>query len=641
MGLAGSGSDRGATRFEAAATWLAAWITVGLYYVGWALATGLADNATFSPYHVPGYLGVIALFAVVAERMFDRSATRGSGGRIRSAWAGRTTGERVIVVGTAILAFYIVADLLWVVVVGIGQNLEGRQAPTRLLLPVGLSLVASGWLVAAAGSRRGVGWLGVVGVTTIFAAIGFWIGPWHPVYSPWAEKPAIQVGDLRGEIWTMAADGGTQTRIVASGPGEATQPAWSPDGSRIVYVAWAHAGTDELVADLWTVAPDGSDARQITSDPEWDWIPAWSPDGAWIAFTSRPTPATPAAAPLGQPQAGGAPDVVAGTAGGWSIYLVRPDGTERRQLTTGGESMAPVWSPDGSRIAYHGTRDGNLDIFVANADGTSEQRVTDDPGADWSPIWSPDGTRLIFTSDRSGDDDVWVVSASGGAATNMTNDPAADQVPIWSPDGARIAFVSDRTADVEVWSMAANGTDLRNLTQSPASDDGRWSIGWSADGKRIVYGRTTGAPLASEPLVREDLGMLGVLVTALALALLVLAVDGIGGLPFGGLTVMIGVSTLLIAAISNGWRFIPAGIAAGVVGDLLTQRLRGPQRRVALAALVPATFVATQLLILALTGSLGWSPTLSLGAVLGAGLVGLSAAVATIRPSRSGVSGTE
>ena len=634
MPVSESGGDRGASRFEAIATWLALWIAAGVFLVGWAIQTGQTESATFSIYHVPGYLGLIALFAVVGERMFDRSAGGGVPGRLRSAWAGRSAGERVIVAGTAVLLVYIVLDILWQLVLGIGNGVDGRLAPTRLLLPVGLTLVASGWIVGAVVGGHRPGWLGVIAFATILTVLDFWIGPWHAVFSPWAAKPAIAGDDLRSEIWTMAPDGSGQTRVVLSGPDEASEPAWSPDGKEIAYVDWHVTSDGNRQAELWMVAADGSGARPVTSSSEWDWLPSWSPDGTRLAFTSREPPAATVPAPVTVPEAGGAPDAAGSGSGGWSIYLVRPDGSERHRLATGGESMGPVWSPDGARLAYHGTRDGNLDLFVANADGTSERRVTDDPGDDWSPAWSPDGNQLAFTSDRSGNDDVWIVPAAGGAAVQISREPGADQVPVWSPDGKRLAFVSDRTSDVEVWSMAADGSDARNLSRSSGTDDGRWSIGWSVDGSRLVYARWSPPPLTSDALVREDLGVLGMLITVLALAIVALVIEAVGGLPLGGVTVVVGVSTLIVAAVSNGWRFVPAALLAGAVADLLAARLAGPIRRLAVATALPSAYAAFVLLTVAVTTGLGWSITLALGVVLAAGLIGFGLAIASFARSR-------
>lgn len=622
MGLRGIGTDRGASRFEAVSTWLGLWIVAGLYLAGWAVGSGTAANATFSVYHLPAYLGLIALVAVVAERLFDRSAGRSSAAGIRSAWRGRTTGERLIVAGTLVLVGFVVADLAWVAVLGIGNGLEARVAPTRLLLPLGLCLVSGGWLMDAGIGGHRAGWLGVVSAATILAATGFALGGWHPVASAWAPRSTAGRDEMRTEVWTMAADGTRQTRIVESGPGEASEPAWSPDGKRLVYAAWAFDANGSRVADLWTVSADGTGAQRVTNDPAWDWLPAWSPDGQWIAFTSRSSPATAQPASAAQPQPGRGPDLSPAQAADWSIFLVKPDGTGRHELSTGGQSMSPVWSRDGTKLAYHGARDGNLDVFVSNADGSGEQRITDDPGDDWSPAWSPDGTRLLFTSNRAGNDDVWVTTATGGSAMQLTHDPADDEVPVWSPDGSRIAFVSDRSGDFEVWSMAADGTDLRNLTRSSGTDDGRWSASWSPDGSRIAFARWSPPPATADPLVRDDLGFLGILLTGGVLAVVLILVDALGGLPLGGLTVALGLSTAMVAAVSGGWRFIPASILAGVLADVVSWRLAGARRRLVSAAVIPAVFVMLLLLTVAIVDGLGWTITLAAGAIVATGLVG-------------------
>ena len=64
---------------------------------------------------------------------------------------------------------------------------------------------------------------------------------------------------------------------------------------------------------------------------------------------------------------------------------------------------SPSWSPDGGRIAFDSLRDGNGEIYVMNADGSGQTRLTDDPGFDGSASWSPDGSRIAFQSFRDGD----------------------------------------------------------------------------------------------------------------------------------------------------------------------------------------------------------------------------------------------
>jgi len=79
-------------------------------------------------------------------------------------------------------------------------------------------------------------------------------------------------------------------------------------------------------------------------------------------------------------------------------------------------------SSDGTRIAFYSDRDGTFEIYVMNADGGGQTRLTNNPASDDSPSWSPDGTRIAFYPDRD-----------GNGQTNLTNNPAGDQNPSWGP----------------------------------------------------------------------------------------------------------------------------------------------------------------------------------------------------------------
>ena len=74
-----------------------------------------------------------------------------------------------------------------------------------------------------------------------------------------------------------------------------------------------------------------------------------------------------------------------------------------------GENWLPAWSPDGTRIAFSSTRDGNPEIYVVNRDGSNLRRITNHPGIDITPTWSPTGTQIAFTSDRTGTPQIYVV----------------------------------------------------------------------------------------------------------------------------------------------------------------------------------------------------------------------------------------
>ena len=106
------------------------------------------------------------------------------------------------------------------------------------------------------------------------------------------------------------------------------------------------------------------------------------------------------------------------------------------------------WSPDGAQIAYSGDILGMRAIYVMNADGTGQRRLTDpeEGTMDLDPSWSPDGQQIAFTTDRDGPFGIYVIRADGTDLRQLTDATASDELPDWSPDGRRIAFSSARGA---------------------------------------------------------------------------------------------------------------------------------------------------------------------------------------------------
>ncbi len=115
--------------------------------------------------------------------------------------------------------------------------------------------------------------------------------------------------------------------------------------------------------------------------------------------------------------------------------------------------------PAEDKIAFVSDRDGNFEIYVMNADGSGQTRLTDSSADESGLAWSPDGTRIAFVSDRDGNSEIYVMNADGSDQTNLTNNPASEYTPSWSPDGARIAFHSDREGNIDVYVMNADGSD--------------------------------------------------------------------------------------------------------------------------------------------------------------------------------------
>ena len=106
---------------------------------------------------------------------------------------------------------------------------------------------------------------------------------------------------------------------------------------------------------------------------------------------------------------------------------MKADGSRQRALAPG---SGPAWSPDGRKIAF--TQEGQ--VFVVNGDGSDLRKLTDNGSAsDAAPVWSPDGRAIAFTSERDGNSEIYVMDADGGSQQNVSENPLDDVSPVWSP----------------------------------------------------------------------------------------------------------------------------------------------------------------------------------------------------------------
>jgi Tol biopolymer transport system component/alpha-tubulin suppressor-like RCC1 family protein len=165
------------------------------------------------------------------------------------------------------------------------------------------------------------------------------------------------------------------------------------------------------------------------------------------------------------------------------LFLIHPDGSGLTQLTDHLQNdFDPVWSPDGTRIAFQTYREGgDFEVFVVNATGTGVTNLTNHPSGDHDPAWSRDGAKLVFTSYRDGPSTIYVMNADGTGATRLTS----GYRPTWSPDGAKISFLRDIGGARDIFVMNADGTGVLNLTNHPANEDPQHS--WSPDGSKIAF----------------------------------------------------------------------------------------------------------------------------------------------------------
>jgi Tol biopolymer transport system component len=155
-------------------------------------------------------------------------------------------------------------------------------------------------------------------------------------------------------------------------------------------------------------------------------------------------------------------------------------------------TVEPVAFPAiGGRVVFHSDRDGEIDVYAMNADGSDVQRLTDAPGRDFEPDWSPDGSMIVFSSDRDDPDNaqLYLMNADGSDQRRLPSPLNDDQVGArWSPDGQWILFHSNPVVDglgrFDVFKIRPDGSDLINLTDTAGNN---FMADWSPDGERIVF----------------------------------------------------------------------------------------------------------------------------------------------------------
>lgn len=265
----------------------------------------------------------------------------------------------------------------------------------------------------------------------------------NPAVSPDGKTVAFEVfKDNQRGIWTL--DGATGRNLVQVTTVQANEihPSWLADNKTLVF------SSDRLGSfALWRhLASGAGGATMITRGGDMvDWAPSASPKDKKIAFTSK------AKNPKEQPVfVNGVKQFIVLEKNLPYIWTVNVDGSDLTQLVQG---VAPVWSPDGTTLAYSSDISGNWGIWTMSADGSASTQLTITPGKNQlAPSYSPDGKWIAYTSNVSGNYDLWIMKSDGSAQTQLTSDKKECSSPCWGADG-NIYFCSNKSGNWEIWRL--------------------------------------------------------------------------------------------------------------------------------------------------------------------------------------------
>jgi TolB protein len=177
--------------------------------------------------------------------------------------------------------------------------------------------------------------------------------------------------------------------------------------------------------------------------------------------------------------------------GNEEIYVADARSREVRRITRSrGPDRRPAWAPGGRRLVWQRGPEGAADLITATPDGSGRRPLVRGPGDDVDPAWSPDGSRIAFSSTRGGRRQLWAVPAAGGAPERLAETPGRALSPAWSPDGGRIAFVRESARGSDLWLLRLSDGSLRKLTRGPGRDS---RPDWSPRGGRIAFARVAGS----------------------------------------------------------------------------------------------------------------------------------------------------
>jgi TolB protein len=240
--------------------------------------------------------------------------------------------------------------------------------------------------------------------------------------------------------------------------------------SKLAFISDRDTAKGKAAKEVYIMDYDGANPRRVTVNRSINMLPAWNPDGKSLAYISYRS--------------------------GWPELFTAWIYEGRNTAFAAGKSgkiYAHAFSPDGKKIAYgfspaSGRSSGDMDLWVANSDGTQPQRLTETAASDTAPTWSPTGREIAFTRTLViAQPQIWVMDSEGLNARRVSTIGNYNDGPAWNPakEFTEIAYTSRVDGRFEVVVLDLANGQTRQITQGRGHCE---SPSWAPNGRHLVFG---------------------------------------------------------------------------------------------------------------------------------------------------------
>jgi YD repeat-containing protein len=325
------------------------------------------------------------------------------------------------------------------------------------------------------------------------------------------------------DIYVMNADGTGLTRLTTD-PNDDSWASWSSDGNHIAF----HSNRNGMTYQVYSMNADGSNQLNLSNSAFSDGDPSYSPDGSKIAFASDRD-----------------------HTGYDSVYVMNSTGTNQHRITFSADNVSdnePVWSRDGNKIAFVSTRDSttetwqetddngtvitksrvnkNKEIYLMNADGSGQTRLTTNLANEDSPNWSPDGSKIVFSSDRDRDNSdpipqVWAMNPDGSGQIDLSNTQTGNYAGSWASGSGNqppIASGGGPYSGIVSQNVSFNGTGSFDPDGSIASYSWNFGDGGNGSGSSPTHAYSSAGTYTVTLTVTDSLGAQGSTTTSVSVS---------------------------------------------------------------------------------------------------------------------------